>query len=191
MTTTAGDHVPALLLFGATGQVGLAVRAALGASWRSVAPPRSEVSLDDPARLATYVRASGADAVVNAAAYTRVDDAEQDVERVHLINAAAPAAMAAGCAVLGARFIHLSTDYVFDGSGSLPYAPDAAPQPLNFDGLLPISCWYKPCVTSVSPTRMARLRVTKRAGPSSPAHSPGRPAGQPTVVVPAGTNRSA
>jgi len=134
MTTTAGDRIPALLLFGATGQVGLAVHAAMGSSWRIVAPPRSDVSLDDPERLASYVRASGANAVVNAAAYTRVDDAEQDVERVRLINAAAPAAMAAGCADLGARFIHLSTDYVFDGSGSLPYAPDAAPQPLNVYG---------------------------------------------------------
>ena len=69
-------------------------------------------------------------AVINAAAYTQVDGAETDAARAHMINAAAPEAMAEACAGLGVPFVSLSTDYVFDGSG-MPLVRDRHAWPLN------------------------------------------------------------
>jgi len=72
--------------------------------------------------------------VINAAAYTAVDAAEEDRDMAEAVNADAPAMLSAICAQRGARLVHLSTDFVFDGRSPRPYVPDSAPAPLGVYG---------------------------------------------------------
>ncbi|MCA0995306.1 dTDP-4-dehydrorhamnose reductase [Alloyangia pacifica] len=119
-----------VLVFGRTGQVAreLQRRAPV------VALARDEVDLTDPKDCAEAVRAEAPDVVINAAAYTAVDQAETDEETATLVNGAAPGAMAKACADLGIPFVHISTDYVFDGAGDEPFLPDAPTAPLGAYG---------------------------------------------------------
>ncbi|MBM2575380.1 dTDP-4-dehydrorhamnose reductase [Jannaschia sp. Os4] len=118
-----------ILVIGETGQLAREL-APLGVRTAG----RAEADLTDPAACAALVRAARPAAVVNAAAYTAVDRAEADEATAHLVNADAPGAMAAACADLGIPFVHVSTDYVFDGSGDAPRAPDAPTNPLGAYG---------------------------------------------------------
>ena len=72
--------------------------------------------------------------MINAAAYTAVDSAEEEEDRATWINAVAPGAMAAACAALDIPLVHVSTDYVFDGSGTAPWQPGDTPAPLGAYG---------------------------------------------------------
>jgi dTDP-4-dehydrorhamnose reductase len=121
-----------LLVFGQSGQVAqeLARRLPNGVTARFLG--RDQADLSDPAACAAAIGAC--DAVINAAAYTAVDKAETEEAMAHSVNAAAPAAMAVRCAALGIPFLHLSTDYVFDGEGTLPFAPDHPTGPRNAYG---------------------------------------------------------
>lgn len=74
------------------------------------------------------------DVLFNAAAYTAVDRAEQEPDQARLINATGVGYLAAACRRLGVRFVHVSTDFVFDGRSSLAYRPDDTPQPLGVYG---------------------------------------------------------
>lgn len=123
-----------LLVFGQTGQVAQALARGLPAGITAEFLGRDRADLTDPAACAAAVAAARADAVINAAAWTAVDLAETAEPAATLVNAAAPAAMARACARRGLPFLHLSTDYVFDGQGGAPYAPDAPPAPLNAYG---------------------------------------------------------
>ncbi len=115
-----------ILVFGRTGQVAtelqrLADVTALG---------RDQADLSDPGACAAAIRSHAPQAVINAAAYTAVDQAEEDEDAARVINADAPGAMARSCAEMGLPFCHVSTDYVFDGSGTRPWRPTdpVAPQ---------------------------------------------------------------
>jgi dTDP-4-dehydrorhamnose reductase len=119
-----------LLIFGKTGQVALELQRRSDC----VALGRDQADLSDPAACAAAIHAHRPTAVINAAAYTAVDQAESDEATAALVNAAAPAAMAQACAALGIPFVHISTDYVFDGSGTEPWAVDAATGPLGAYG---------------------------------------------------------
>ncbi|MDQ7775132.1 MAG: dTDP-4-dehydrorhamnose reductase [Paracoccus aminovorans] len=120
-----------LLVFGRSGQVAQELaRLAPRARFLS----RAEADLSDPAACAAAIRASGCAAVLNAAAHTAVDRAEAEPELAHRINADAPAAMAQACAELGLPFLSISTDYVFDGSGSRPWHETDPPGPLGVYG---------------------------------------------------------
>ena len=121
-----------LLVFGQSGQVAqeLARRLPQGMSARFLG--RDQANLLDPAACAEAIGAC--DAVINAAAYTAVDKAETDEAAALAVNATAPTAMAARCAALDIPFLHLSTDYVFDGAGTLPFAPDHPTGPRNAYG---------------------------------------------------------
>ena len=123
-----------ILVFGQTGQVAreLMRRAPQGVSL--IALGRSEADLSDPAQCADAVRAHHVDAVINAAAWTAVDRAEAEESAAYLVNAAAPAAMALACAEKGLPFVHVSTDYVFDGSGAVAFLPDDPTNPLGAYG---------------------------------------------------------
>lgn len=133
-----------VLLFGANGQVGHALRAALAPVGRVVATTRSgtlddgiaceSVDFDRPDTLAEIVARIAPNAVVNAAAYTAVDRAESDRDAAFRANADAPAALAAACARAGIPLIHYSTDYVFDGTATRPYREDDATAPLGVYG---------------------------------------------------------
>ena len=119
-----------ILVFGETGQVAreLARRAPVTALGRDAA------DLSDPEACADAIRASDAEAVINAAAYTAVDRAEEEETLATVINGAAPAAMARAAARKGVPFLHVSTDYVFDGSGEAPWKPDDPTGPLGAYG---------------------------------------------------------
>jgi len=120
-----------LLVFGQTGQVARELqRLAPEARFLS----RAEADLSDPEACAAAIRASKAEAVINAAAYTAVDKAEAEEALATVINGEAPAAMARACAEKGVPFLHVSTDYVFDGSGTAPWKPDDPVAPLNAYG---------------------------------------------------------
>ena len=120
----------ALLVFGRTGQVGSYLATMPGV----VALGREAADLADPDACAAAIRAQAPAAVINAAAWTAVDAAEDDPEGAHRANSAAPGAMAQTCARLGIPFVHISTDYVFDGSGDRPWQPGDTPAPLNAYG---------------------------------------------------------
>ena len=120
-----------LLIFGRTGQVATELMR-LAPDARLVG--RDEADLTDPAACAAVIRAVRPSAVINAAAYTAVDKAESDAGTARLVNTDAPAAMARACADLGIPFVHISTDYVFDGAGDQPRAEDAPTGPLGVYG---------------------------------------------------------
>ena len=128
-----------ILLFGKNGQVGWELQRALAPLGEVVAldfdtagPLRADFS--EPESLAPTVRAVRPDAIVNAAAYTAVDQAEREPDLARRLNAEAPAVLAREAASSGAWLVHYSTDYVFDGSGDTPRGEDAATGPLNVYG---------------------------------------------------------
>jgi dTDP-4-dehydrorhamnose reductase len=124
-----------VLVFGETGQVARAL--ALAAPLRGMSVQtlsRAQADLSDPAACAAAIAATDADAVINAAAWTAVDVAEDQEAAAHVINADSPGTMARACAARGLPFVHLSTDYVFDGSGAAPWAPNDPTSPLGAYG---------------------------------------------------------
>jgi dTDP-4-dehydrorhamnose reductase len=133
-----------ILLLGANGQVGHELRRSLAplgdvvATTRSGALPdggRCEIAdFDRPHTLAELVRRVAPVAVVNAAAYTAVDKAEDDEAAAFRANAEAPGVLARACSERGIPFVHYSTDYVFDGQGAHPYREDEATAPLGVYG---------------------------------------------------------
>ncbi|MTJ06073.1 MAG: dTDP-4-dehydrorhamnose reductase [Sediminimonas qiaohouensis] len=121
-----------VLVFGHSGQVATELRRQGQAEVISL--DRNMADLRDPAACAAVIAQSSARAVINAAAYTAVDQAKTEEPLAHVVNAAAPGAMARACAARGIPFLHVSTDYVFDGTGST-FWPETAPTvPLNAYG---------------------------------------------------------
>jgi dTDP-4-dehydrorhamnose reductase len=123
-----------LLVFGRSGQVAQELRRQCPDGWEMLCLGRAEADLSDPDGCAAIVGQSDADVVINAAAYTAVDRAETEEELARLVNADAPAAMARAAAGKHKPFLHISTDYVFDGSGSEPRKPGEKTNPLNAYG---------------------------------------------------------
>jgi dTDP-4-dehydrorhamnose reductase len=123
-----------VLVFGQTGQVARALAQQASADLTVTCLGRDRADLTDPAACAAIIAQTDADVVINAAAYTAVDRAEAEPDLAHAINAAAPAAMAAACAARDIAFLHISTDYVFDGSASAPWQVDDWPSPLGVYG---------------------------------------------------------
>ena len=133
-----------VLLFGGNGQVGHELRRSLRALGDVVVTTRSgqlpegarcEVAdFDRPDSLAALVQRVAPAIVVNAAAYTAVDKAEDDVDAAFRTNAEAPGVLARACALRDIPFVHYSTDYVFDGQGSRPYREDDPTAPLGVYG---------------------------------------------------------
>lgn len=133
-----------ILLLGANGQVGHALLGPLSALGEVLPATRDgrldgggpcrRIDLADPASLAAGLEDAAAQVVVNAAAYTAVDRAEDEPERAGRVNRDAVAEMASWCAAHDARLVHYSTDYVFDGSARVPYREDDAVAPLGVYG---------------------------------------------------------
>ncbi len=119
-----------ILVFGETGQVAreLAIQASV------LTLSRAQADLADPAACAAAIRLHRPRVVINAAAWTAVDRAESEEAAATVINGEAPGAMARACADFGIPFVHISTDYVFDGSGTAPWTPDAPTGPLSAYG---------------------------------------------------------
>jgi len=125
---------PTFLVTGGSGQVGFELVRELAVLGQVVAPTRAELDVADPRALRAFVRALAPTVVVNAAAYTAVDQAESDEAACALVNAEAPAVLAEEARRAGAALVHFSTDYVFDGRKGAPYVETDAPAPLNVYG---------------------------------------------------------
>lgn len=121
-----------LLVIGRTGQVARELARALPPGLEARFLGREELDLGRPSDAAAAVAA--VDAVINAAAWTAVDRAEAEEAAAQVVNAEAPAAMAEAAARRGVPFLHISTDYVFDGAGSRPFRPDDPTGPLGAYG---------------------------------------------------------
>jgi dTDP-4-dehydrorhamnose reductase len=133
-----------ILLFGANGQVGHELRRSLAPLGTLVCTTRSGLlgdgtscetaDFDQPSTLAALIDRVAPDVVVNAAAHTAVDRAEDEPEAAFRTNALAPEAIARACAERGALLVHYSTDYVFDGTAARPYREDDPTAPLGVYG---------------------------------------------------------
>lgn len=120
------------LVTGSRGQLGAAVLARCAALGRpAVGLDREALDVTDAEAVRAAVAHHRPEAVLNAAAYTAVDRAETDRERAFAVNAAAPGHLAAACAEAGIPLLHVSTDYVFDGTADRPYTEDDPVNPLG------------------------------------------------------------
>jgi dTDP-4-dehydrorhamnose reductase len=123
-----------LLVFGRTGQVARELQTRCPEGWKIRALDRQAADLSEPLTCASAIEFTDADVIVNAAAYTAVDRAESESRIATIVNSDAPGAMARATAAAGKPFIHLSTDYVFDGSGSNAWRPEDKTAPLSTYG---------------------------------------------------------
>lgn len=123
-----------VLVTGARGQVGQAVIASAPAGAEPIAAARADLDIADRAAVARFLDAHRPDLIVNAAAYTRVDDAEREPGEAQRVNETGACCLAEAAAARGARVIQLSTDFVFDGQAATPYEPDAIPRPISVYG---------------------------------------------------------
>ena len=123
-----------LLVFGQTGQVARELARRLPDGVRAVFLSRDRADLSDPSACAAAIMAADADAVINAAAWTAVDKAEAEEAAATVVNGNAPAAMARASAARGLPFVHISSDYVFDGAGDQPFGEDHPTGPLGAYG---------------------------------------------------------
>lgn len=124
------------LILGRNGQVGWELRRTLAPLGEVVAVDYPEIDLTLPDSIVSLLRQARPTVVINAAAYTAVDKAESEPEKCHQINGVAPGIIAEETARLGARVVHYSTDYVFDGNrpAEHPYVETDEPNPLSVYG---------------------------------------------------------
>jgi dTDP-4-dehydrorhamnose reductase len=123
-----------VLIVGAGGQLGRELQrtAPAGSEW--VAVGHGDLDIADAAAVADAFATHAPGLVINAAAYTAVDKAESEPDDARRGNVDGPRNLAQACADNGARFMHVSTDFVFDGTSSVPYTPDMATGPLGVYG---------------------------------------------------------
>lgn len=119
------------VITGASGMLGQDVQKAL-AGREVVALSRQDLDITDADAVREAIQ--GADVVINCAAYTNVDGAEEDRDGAYRVNADGPAVLAEACAEQGAALVHYSTDYVFKGDADAPYPEDGAYDPINVYG---------------------------------------------------------
>ncbi len=119
-----------VLVFGQSGQVASELARFDGVTCLS----RAQADLSDPGACAQVIADCAADVIINAAAYTAVDKAEEEEDQATVVNGLAVTAMALTAAERGIPFLHISTDYVFDGTGTQPWKPDDAVAPINAYG---------------------------------------------------------
>lgn len=122
------------LIVGGGGQLGRGLQAGRPAGAEIVAHDIDTLDITDAAAVAAVVNDVKPDVLFNAAAYTAVDKAESDEKAAYLVNATAVGLLASAARTVGARFVHVSTDFVFDGTAGSPYPPHAATNPLGAYG---------------------------------------------------------
>lgn len=123
-----------ILLTGRNGQVGWELERVLPSLGELIATDRGALDLADAEGLRPRLREIKPDVIVNAAAYTAVDQAESEPALAMQVNGAAPGVLAEEAKSLGAVLVHYSTDYVFDGEKSSPYVESDTPNPINVYG---------------------------------------------------------
>ena len=122
-----------VLVFGEIGQVGQELQRRAGDVELEILG-LDRANFEDPETCAAFVSNTDADAVINAVAYTAVDKAEEDEPLALMVNATTPGAIARAAAARGLPMVHISTDYVFDGAGTEPFAVDYPTGPLGAYG---------------------------------------------------------
>lgn len=123
-----------VLITGVGGQVGRGLVRTAPPEMVLLSCSHKDLDISDAEAVRTYVRAQMPAVIVNVAAYTAVDRAESEAELARRVNSDGPRHLAAAAGEVGARLIHISTDFVFDGTASSPYRPDAATNPLSVYG---------------------------------------------------------
>ena len=129
--STEQKKIPVILVTGKNGQVGWELQRSLMPLGRVIAVDRQTMDLSSNDSIVKVIREVKPDIIVNAAAYTAVDKAEEEKELAMQINGIAPGIMAEEARVLGALLVHYSTDYVFDGTKTTPYVETDIPNPIN------------------------------------------------------------
>ena len=122
------------LVCGAGGQLGQELVLTCPEQCQAIPMTRSMLDIADPTQVAKALDDTEPTWVINAAAFTAVDAAESEPELAHYVNAKGPEVLALQCRERNIRFLHVSTDFVFDGTQGHPYAPDAEPNPLGVYG---------------------------------------------------------
>jgi len=123
-----------ILLIGKNGQLGNDLQNLLPRLGALVATDREQLDLSRPADIRSLIQDFHPALIVNAAAYTAVDQAEKDEPLARAINSVAPAVIAEAAKKVGAALVHYSTDYVFDGSKNSPYEENDPPNPISAYG---------------------------------------------------------
>ncbi len=125
-----------ILVTGANGQLGREMRRVASASSdRYIFTDVEELDITDYGAISRMVQQSGVEVIVNCAAYTNVDKAEDDVEFANMLNNTAVGYLAMAAKMVDATLIHISTDYVFDGSAHTPYTEDQPTKPIGVYGV--------------------------------------------------------
>jgi dTDP-4-dehydrorhamnose reductase len=122
------------LITGAAGQIGRALTAAVPPGEEARAVDQAELDITRPKDVSRFMNGFRPDLVLNAAGYTAVDKAEAEPDLARAVNHDGARYLAEAAAGIGARMLHFSTDYVFDGAQGRPYAPGDRPNPLNAYG---------------------------------------------------------
>jgi RmlD substrate binding domain len=175
-----------LVVTGSRGQVVQSILARASAHGvEAIAVGRPALDLADPASIAAALAAARPDAIVSAAAYTQVDRAEQELDLAMAINGAGAGAVAAAAATLAVPVIHLSTDYVFDGTGDRAYREDDATAPLGAYGRSKLAgeaaiAQSSPCGALESDEDISAMgaEIVDRFGPTAPDDQGALPTGQ-------------
>ena len=125
-----------VLVTGANGQLGLAIKAAVTdyPQLSFVFSGKAELDVTAAQQIEAFFKNHAFDFCINCAAYTAVDKAEEEVDKAYLLNAIAVKNLAEACKTFGAVLIHISTDFVFDGSKRTPYTEEDTPNPLSVYG---------------------------------------------------------
>jgi dTDP-4-dehydrorhamnose reductase len=123
-----------VLLTGANGQLGQCFIDRSPKQWEIIATDSSELDITNEAKVSELIAEIKPDAIVNAAAYTAVDKAEKEEVIAKLVNTNGPKYLAAAAKKYNARFFHVSTDYVFDGTKATPYTEDDLTNPIGVYG---------------------------------------------------------
>jgi len=135
--TLLPHHTPIsrkVLITGANGQVGWELQRTAPTGIEIIALDRNYLDICDQDQVNKDLSELAPDVVINAAAYTAVDKAEQEPELAYMVNAVAAGYLAETAHKIGAKFIHISTDFVFNGNNFIPYLPDDIPNPLGVYG---------------------------------------------------------
>lgn len=152
------------LVVGSAGMLGRQLVADLTAAGANVSTlTRSQLDVTDAPAVTAAVREAGADIVVNTTAYTAVDAAETDEAQALAVNGDGPANLAAACAATGSVLLHMSTDYVFPGDATTPYAEDARTGPATAYGRTKLVGEQR--VRELLPDRSAIVRTAWLYGP--------------------------
>jgi len=146
-----------VLIAGVGGQVGRSLVATAIREAQLLTVSHKELDITDADAVLSYARHHAPDVLINAAAYTAVDRAESEPELAQRVNADGPRHLAAAARELGARLLHISTDFVFDGEASSPYRPDAATNPLSVYGRTKLA--GEQAVQELLPERSVVLRT--------------------------------